>query len=138
MDHLSKTERSALMRKIGGKNTQPEIVVRRVLHAMGLRFRLHVKTILGTPDIVLPRHKTVVFVHGCFWHRHPGCSRAYTPHTRTSFWMQKFDCNVARDREVQESLRKEGWRVIVIWECQTFPKNLDVLRTILANAFGQS
>ncbi len=107
------------MSRIGAKDTAPEIVVRRLLHGMGLRFRLHVKTLPGSPDVVLPRHRTVVFVHGCYWHRHPGCKRAYTPKTNAEFWEAKFARNVERDRRVSSQLADLGWRVIVVWECET-------------------
>ena len=111
-------ERSRNMAAIRGKNTAPELAVRRILHAMGLRFRLHRKDLPGRPDIVLPRHRTVVFVHGCFWHRHEGCSYTTTPKTRQEFWQAKFDGNVARDRRNQADLVQLSWRVLVVWECE--------------------
>lgn len=111
-------ERSRNMAAIRGKDTAPELAVRRMLHGMGLRFRLHRKELPGRPDIVLPRHRTVVFVHGCFWHRHQGCRFTTTPKTRREFWQAKFDGNVARDRRNQAELVQLGWRVIVVWECE--------------------
>jgi DNA mismatch endonuclease (patch repair protein) len=108
-----------MMARIGQRNTAPEIAVRRILHSLGSRFRLHRRDLPGTPDIVLPARKLVLLVHGCFWHRHAGCRFAYTPKTRREFWKAKFDRNVARDREVQRMLTKLGWRVHVIWECDT-------------------
>lgn len=105
------------MARVRGKDTAPELRVRRVAHRMGLRFRLHRKDLPGRPDLVLPKHRLAVFVHGCFWHRHPGCSRASTPSTREDFWQAKFDATVARDRRQIAELEALGWRVLVIWEC---------------------
>lgn len=111
--------RTRIMKSVRQKNTKPEMVVRRTLHALGLRFRLHRKDLPGTPDIVLPRFRTAVFVHGCFWHRHPQCSRATTPKTRLDFWQAKFDGNVERDERKTRELIDMGWRVLTIWECET-------------------
>jgi DNA mismatch endonuclease (patch repair protein) len=116
-DILTPQERSALMSRIRGVNTQPELVIRRALHAMGYRFRLHARDLPGRPDIVLPSKRTVIFVHGCFWHRHD-CGLAYTPKTRSEFWQKKFAGNVERDRRAKDALEAAGWHVIVIWECQ--------------------
>ena len=107
------------MSRIRGKDTVPELRVRRVLHAAGYRFRLHRKDLPGSPDIVLPRHRVVVFVHGCYWHRHSRCRLTTTPKTNVEFWRQKFDRNVERDRTVQAALEALGWHVVVIWECET-------------------
>ncbi|WP_238215347.1 very short patch repair endonuclease [Pseudomonas sp. PAGU 2196] len=107
------------MRLIKREHTQPELVVRRLLHSMGLRFRLHSKSLPGSPDVVLPKRRTVVFVHGCYWHRHPGCRYASTPKTRQDFWLPKFASNVERDNRKAEQLRELGWRVVVVWECET-------------------
>lgn len=100
------------------KNTKPEILVRKVLHAMGYRFRLHVKELPGKPDIVLPKYKTVIFVNGCFWHRHEGCKYASTPTTNIDFWNAKFAENVARDKKKCQEIQEKGWQVIVIWTCE--------------------
>lgn len=108
-----------MMSGIGPRNTGPELVVRRYLHGAGLRFRVHDARLPGRPDIVLARHKTVVLVHGCFWHRHPGCSFAYVPSTRPEFWTRKFEGNVFRDRRDRLCLARLGWRVETIWECET-------------------
>jgi DNA mismatch endonuclease (patch repair protein) len=108
-----------MMAGIGGRDTQPEHAVRRYLHAAGLRFRLHDRRLPGRPDLLFPTRKTVVFVHGCFWHRHTGCRYATTPATRPEFWQRKFSSNVVRDRRVAELLRSMGWRVLVVWECET-------------------
>ena len=107
------------MSRIRGKDTKPELRVRSQLHRMGYRFRLHRKDPPGRPDIVLPKYDTVIFVHGCFWHRHKGCRFAYTPKTRVEFWETKFEQNVRRDRRNEAALRKRGWRIIRIWECET-------------------
>lgn len=106
------------MSRIRSSNTSPEIALRRALHALGLRFRLHRKDLPGKPDIVLPRYKAVVFVHGCFWHRHAGCKVATTPKSNTQFWVDKFDRNVARDARSSGLLKSQGWRVTVVWECE--------------------
>ena len=107
------------MASVGGKNTRPEIVVRRVVHRLGYRFRLHVKDLPGNPDIVLPRHRKAIFVHGCFWHGHDGCRRAARPTTNVEFWNEKLDGNIRRDRRFRGELEALGWRTLVIWECQT-------------------
>jgi DNA mismatch endonuclease (patch repair protein) len=107
------------MAQVKGKNTKPELVVRRTLHALGYRFRLHRGDLPGRPDIVLPKYKTAIFVHGCFWHRHPNCARSSTPKTRVDFWQDKFDTNVARDTRNTQALKDAGWRVLTIWECET-------------------
>ena len=117
-DQITKEHRSWNMSRIRDRDTKPEILVRSLLHRMGYRFRLHRTDLPGRPDIVLPKHKTVVFVHGCFWHRHRNCRLAYTPKTRTEFWDTKFTRNVERDLEVRRELRKLGWNVIVVWECE--------------------
>lgn len=119
VDHLDSESRSALMRRIRGKDTVPEMIVRRAAHRLGLRFRLHRKDLVGTPDLVFPSRRTVVFVHGCFWHQHPGCVRASRSKTRPEYWRTKLERNVARDNKVQQELEAQGWRVIVIWECET-------------------
>jgi DNA mismatch endonuclease (patch repair protein) len=115
-DTISKAERSALMARIRGKDTKPEVFVRSALHRAGFRFRLYARGLPGRPDIVLPRHGVVIFVHGCFWHRH-GCALASEPATRRRFWQAKFEANMARDRRNARALRKLGWRVLTVWEC---------------------
>src|SRR5579859_3891243 len=107
------------MSKVRARNTRPEIAVRRILHGLGYRFRLHRVDLPGKPDIVLPRHKTVIFVHGCFWHRHANCKKTTTPELNQEFWLAKFDANKRRDRRVRAALRRAQWRVLVIWECET-------------------
>jgi len=108
-----------MMRAIQGANTQPEMRVRRYLHAAGLRFRLHDRSLPGCPDLVFPRRKVAIFVHGCFWHQHPGCRYAATPSTRPDFWQAKFTANKTRDNQAVDSLKALGWQVFTIWECQT-------------------
>ena len=122
MDIVDSQRRSEMMAGIKGRDTTPEIVVRRIAHGLGFRFRLYRKDLPGRPDISFPRHRVVVFVHGCFWHRHDGCRYAYTPKTRVRFWTEKFSQNVARDRRNDELLHNLGWRVHVIWECETRDK----------------
>ena len=107
------------MARIGPRDTQPELTVRKIAHRLGFRFRLHAKNLPGRPDLVLKRHRTVVFVHGCFWHRHAGCANNTMPKTRVEFWKAKFDENVSRDARNIAALRAAGWRVITIWECET-------------------
>lgn len=115
------------MASIGSVNTTPELAVRRLVHAMGYRYALHRHDLPGSPDLVLPARGAVIFVHGCFWHRHR-CRRGQSvPSTRTAYWTAKFDRNVARDRRTQRQLRADGWRVGVVWECQTRPTRLDTL-----------
>lgn len=119
MDRVDPKTRSRMMASIRGRNTRPELLVRRSLHAAGLRFRLHVKGLPGRPDIVLPGRRLVVFVHGCFWHRHPGCRFATTPATRQDFWASKFAANVARDHMNAKECQDAGWSVRTVWECET-------------------
>lgn len=118
-DHLTTDERSRNMARVKGRDTKPELIVRRLLHRIGYRFRLHRKDLPGKPDIVLPRHKKAIFVHGCFWHGHPGCRRATHPADNAEFWAAKLDRNVARDAETLRCMGESGWNVLVIWECQT-------------------
>jgi DNA mismatch endonuclease (patch repair protein) len=122
------------MSRVRGKNTSPEMRVRRAAHAMGLRFRVHRKDLPGKPDLVFAKHKVAMFVHGCFWHRHSGCAKASIPKSRTEFWQRKFDTNVARDERVQAELQALGWRVVTLWQCET--KSDDELRSKLNRIFG--
>lgn len=116
-DRLSRKQRSWNMSRIRGKNTAPEKLVRSALHRTGYRFRLHSKQLPGSPDVVLPKYRTVVFVHGCFWHHHGGCRFAYTPKSRRAFWNAKFKANGERDRRNVRELRRLGWKVVTVWEC---------------------
>ena len=117
-DIVSPEKRSQMMSGIRSKNTKPEITVRRWLHKNGYRFRLHRKDLPGKPDVVLPKYKTVIFVHGCFWHRHNGCKYCITPKTRTDWWLNKFEGNIQRDSLVLAAYRDIGWNPLIIWECQ--------------------
>lgn len=118
-DIVDRIRRSENMSKIKGRDTAPELAVRRIAHRLGFRFRLYRKGLPGRPDLVFPKYKLAVFVHGCFWHRHGGCQYAYTPKSRTVFWTEKFARNVARDTRNAKALRNLGWRILVIWECET-------------------
>ena len=132
--HKVSEQRSRNMSAIKSKNTKPEIKVRKILHSMGYRFRLHSKGLPGSPDIVLPKYKTVIFVHGCFWHRHENCKYASTPKTRKEFWNKKFTENKKRDSEIQEKIKILDWRSVVIWECET--KNIENLRDKIIDVFN--
>lgn len=118
MDRISSTLRSDVMRRVRSRDTAPEISVRKVLHAMGFRFRLHACELPGKPDIVLPKWRTVIFVNGCFWHQHGGCPKAARPSSNVSFWNRKLDRNIARDRTNISRLRATGWRPMTLWECR--------------------
>ena len=121
-DVLSPEQRQRNMSSIRGKDTKPELLVRRAIHERGLRFRLHCRDLPGTPDIVLPRHRTVIFIHGCFWHAHL-CSLAKIPQTRTAFWQEKINGNAARDERSIAILRADGWKVAIVWECALRGRN---------------
>ena len=129
MDTVDAETRSRMMSGIRGKDTKPEMAVRRFLHARGYRYRLHRKDLAGRPDIVISRLKVCIFVHGCFWHRHPGCPFATTPKTRPEFWSEKFKKNVDRDLGNIDALEADGWKVLVVWECELKrkPETLDRL-----------
>lgn len=122
MDKLTPKQRSEVMSKVKGRNTTPELKVRQALHAMGYRFRLHRKDLPDKPDIVLPKYRLCLFVHGCFWHQHKGCKRATVPATNSEFWAIKFEQNRRRDENNTSALVQAGWKVCVIWECQTMDK----------------
>ena len=134
MDRLTRERRSWLMSQVKSKNTSAEMRVRRSAHALGLRFRLHRRDLPGTPDLVLPKYRTVIFVHGCFWHRHPGCRKASVPKSRTQFWQTKFDRTVARDQQATKDLGEMEWSVTIIWECET--KSEKFLSSRLRDAFN--
>lgn len=137
MDRITKEHRSWNMSRIRSCDTKPERIVRSAVHRLGYRFRLGTGiTLPGKPDIVLPKYRIVLFVHGCFWHRHAGCRFAYTPKSRLKFWEKKFDANVRRDAVVRRQLRSQGWRVVEVWECDTrkFDRLLSRLSRILASS----
>jgi len=117
IDIVDQATRSRMMAGIKGKNTQPELLLRRGLHRLGFRFRLHCAGLPGHPDICLKKYNAVIFVHGCYWHRHPNCRFASTPKSRADFWQSKFAANVARDHRNQHLLKNAGWRVAIVWEC---------------------
>lgn len=121
-DIVDSERRSENMSRIKGRDTAPELAVRRIAHGLGFRFRLHRKDIPGCPDLVFPKYRLAVFVHGCFWHRHDGCQYTYMPKSRTAFWTKKFGQNVARDYRNEKALQELGWQVLVIWECETWKK----------------
>ena len=116
MDTVDRQTRSKIMSRIRGKNTSPELQVRKALHRRGFRYRLHAKDLPGSPDLVFPKYRAVIFVHGCFWHRH-GCHMTTMPKTQVAFWTEKFNNNIARDRKALDKLLESGWRVLTIWEC---------------------
>lgn len=122
VDNISKEHRSWNMSRIRSKDTSPEVRVRSFLHREGFRFRLHFNDLPGRPDIVLPKYNTAIFVHGCYWHRHPDCKFAYSPKTHIEFWQEKFKQNVLRDQKNETRLLKSGWRVLTVWECETVEK----------------
>ena len=117
-DILTPEKRSWNMSRIKGKNTKPEVLLRSLLHQAGFRFRIHASNLPGKPDIVLPRYNTVIFVNGCFWHRHNNCKYAYSPKSRQDFWQEKFARTVQRDQEKTEKLIEDGWQVRTVWECE--------------------
>lgn len=134
-DTISQRRRSWNMSRIRGCNTAPEIRVRSLLHGMGYRFRVHRRDLPGRPDVVLPKYRTAIFVHGCFWHRHAKCRMAYTPKSRSAFWTAKFRENTARDHLQTRALRRLGWNVVVIWECQT--KSEAVLKRLISKGLSK-
>ena len=118
-DVFTKEKRSWIMGRVKGRDTKPEIMVRSIVHRMRFRFRVHRGDLPGNPDIVLPRHGRVIFVHGCFWHSHKGCSRSKRPTTNRRFWHKKLEENVARDKRIRGKLHRIGWKVLVVWQCET-------------------
>ena len=118
MDIVNAATRSRMMSSVRSRNTAPEMIVRRYLHGQGFRYRLHVRNLPGSPDLVLPKHRTVIFVHGCFWHRHRGCRYSTMPASNAERWREKFAANVQRDALKETQLRSAGWKVIVVWECE--------------------
>jgi len=118
VDHVSVEKRSQIMRAVGSRNTRPEMLVRSAAHRLGLRFRLHDRTLLGTPDMVFRKKRIVIFINGCYWHRHEECAKATVPKTNRQFWLAKFESNIERDTKNYAALRKNGWRVVLIWQCE--------------------
>ncbi|MBN2581333.1 MAG: DNA mismatch endonuclease Vsr [Pirellulales bacterium] len=134
-DTFTKSERSRIMAAVKSKDTAPELAVRRLVHAMGYRYRLHVRSLPGVPDMVFPRFRKIINVHGCFWHLH-GCPRCRVPSARRRYWLSKLRRNAKRDAMVRRKLQREGWQVLTIWECQTTPKKLESLRKRLIAFFS--
>lgn len=139
VDTISKQHRSWNMSRIRSKNTRPELKVRSAIHREGYRYSLHNRKLPGKPDLVLKKYKAVVFIHGCFWHHHKGCKRANLPKSNRQYWLPKIDRNVGRDKENRKTLKKMGWKVIIIWECQTknLEKMLEIFRNELKNKRGK-
>jgi len=136
MDHVSKAKRSQIMAAVASKDTSLELKVRRLIHSMGYRYRLHRKELPGTPDLVFAGRRKVIFIHGCFWHRHVGCKYATTPKTRIRFWQNKFDANVQRDVRTRRQLNRLGWQVLTVWQCDL--KKMDRLVTRLERFLSDS
>lgn len=135
-DRLSSQKRSWNMSRIKSRDTAPELAVRKVLYGMGYRYRLHSPAVPGKPDIVMNRFRVAIFVHGCFWHRHPGCKFAYTPKSRVEFWTKKFEANVRRDETVKKQLSDLGWKSLTIWECET--KSSETIEHLLRGFLGEN
>ena len=133
MDVHDKKTRSYNMSRIKGKNTKPEEIVRKYLFSKGFRYRKNDKRLPGTPDIVLPKYKTVIFVNGCFWHGHKDCRYFVVPKTNTDFWLKKINTNIERDKRKQEALKELGWNVIVVWECELKKQSRDITLNSIAN-----
>ncbi|MBR1226894.1 DNA mismatch endonuclease Vsr [Bradyrhizobium sp. AUGA SZCCT0176] len=134
MDTRTPEQRSRIMRSVGSRHTAPEMIVRKLIHGLGFRFRLHQKRLPGSPDLVLARHGAVIFVNGCFWHGHD-CSKGRLPKTRLDFWVPKIRRNQARDTDATKALEADGWRVLTIWQCET--KDSQLLRRRLKKFFGR-
>jgi DNA mismatch endonuclease (patch repair protein) len=133
-DHVDATKRSSIMAAVHSKDTKPEMAIRKIVHAMGYRYRLHSANLPGKPDLVFSSRGKVIFVHGCFWHRHSRCRYATMPKTRTEFWQDKFSANMARDRRNRRELKRMGWKVLIVWQCELkkFEKLTERLNDFLA------
>lgn len=123
-DNLTPAQRKKAMSSVQQQNTKPEIIVRSILHRLGFKFRKNVSSIVGKPDIVLPKYKTIIFVHGCFWHQHKGCKKSRRPKTNIDFWNIKLDKNIERDKKTEIELKKKGWSILIIWDCEVKDKDL--------------
>jgi DNA mismatch endonuclease, patch repair protein len=123
-DIVSRSKRKEMMSSVKQRHTKPEIAVRKLLHRLGYRFRLHSKKLPGTPDIVLPKYKAVIFVHGCFWHQHEGCRKSRRPTSNVEFWNEKLDKNIERDERKESELKNAGWKVLTVWDCEIKDENL--------------
>jgi DNA mismatch endonuclease (patch repair protein) len=131
VDTVDTATRKRIMAAVPQKNSKPEVVLRKQLFRQGLRYRLNVKKLPGSPDVVLPKHRVAIFIHGCFWHRHQGCKLASIPTTRQDFWKNKFRENVSRDKRALEQLKTLGWRTAVVWQCEVEKSQLQVVRKLL-------
>jgi DNA mismatch endonuclease (patch repair protein) len=138
MDIYDNETRSRVMRSVRSKNTKPEVLVRRYLHSLGYRYRLHSANLPGSPDIVFAGRRKVIFIHGCFWHQHAGCKSADRPSANSDYWRVKLDRNMARDQSVLEALHILGWSVLVIWECETRKSKWELLQSKLSEFLGES
>ena len=136
VDHLTKKKRSWNMSRIRSKDTKPEMIVRSMLHKIGYRFRLHRKDLPGKPDIVLSKYKTVILVHGCFWHRHKGCKRCTTPSSNKDYWLKKFERNINIDKKNKKELISLGWKIITVWECEI--KKIKVLTRRISTILSEN
>jgi DNA mismatch endonuclease Vsr len=134
-DVHDKSTRSYNMSQIKGKNTKPEMIVRRFLHAQGFRYRLHDQRLPGKPDLVLPKYKTAIFIHGCYWHKHEGCRYFVVPKTRTEWWMNKINRNVINDLKAADALKRSGWNIYIIWECELKKGKIEQTLKRLLNFF---
>lgn len=134
-DIFSKEKRSEIMSKIGPKDSKPEIIVRKIVHSLSYRFRLHRKDLPGNPDLVFPKYKKAIFVHGCFWHGHKRCQRGKLPATNTTFWEEKISGNVKRDKSNFNKLRRLGWKYLVIWQCDLKESSKENLKRKINNFF---
>lgn len=132
-DIFSKSRRSEIMANIPATNTKPEITIRKYLFKKGFRYRINYKKFVGKPDIVLPKHKAIIFIHGCFWHSHPNCKDAHLPKSNIDFWEKKISSNIKRDELNIKLLKEMGWNIIVIWECEIKKKNIDLLMEQVMN-----
>lgn len=140
MDIFSQEKRSQVMSHVRNRDTRPEKIIRSILHKSGFRFRIQRKDLSGKPDIVLPKYKTIIFVHGCFWHQHEGCKKALPPKSNVSFWLEKFRKNKERDRKVIRTLQESGWKVIVVWQCE-IPKiknNPEIIKKLISEGVDEN
>ena len=140
MDIFSQEKRSQVMSHVRNRDTRPEKIIRSILHKSGFRFRIQRKELPGKPDIVLPKYKTIIFVHGCFWHQHEGCKKALPPKSNVSFWLEKFRKNKERDRKVIRTLQESGWKVIVVWQCE-IPKiknNPEIIKKLISEGVDEN
>ncbi len=137
-DKLTPEERSWLMARVRSKDTKPEWILRSALHRLGFRYRLRRKDLPGKPDLVFPKYRAAVFVNGCFWHRHEGCSQATTPKSNVEFWERKFRGNVERDARNHRALRENGWRVVVVWECELYARTVETVERVVEELLADS